>query len=657
MAGGVDTAMQRSQATGSDPPLNGPFGKTDGQQLSPRHHSVLAFRERGDPLVPRTPHFPSHIDGNVELVGHAPDRGAMERARGARGAREEARNRGNFDLRTSGPRAMIAPMDTLGDSPPRPRPPALDAGTLCEALVTNAAHHADHIALRTPEDRPSLTYAGALERVRILAAGLHGLGVRRGDTVGLMLVNRPGFHLFDAAAMMLGACPFSVYNTSPPEQVGFVMSDAGNRVVVTERRFLDVIALAADHGSHAATVVSLDGGEGALGIGDVVARAPEDFDFEAVWQAVEPDDLLTLIYTSGTTGPPKGVEITHANMLAELRGVHDAVPMTGGGRQVSFLPAAHIADRWASHYSAFMTYGNAVTSIADLTDLLAVVAQVRPTVFGAVPRVWEKLKAGLEAKGVTRETPGEQVRAMLGFDETEWFVTGAAPTPVDVLEFYDALGIRICEVWGMSETSCIATTNTPHEWRAGSVGKPLEGIELDLDDDGELLVRGPIVMRGYRNQAEKTAETIGEDRWLRTGDVAAVDDDGFWWIVDRKKELIINAAGKNMSPANIEGRLKAGPLIGQACVFGDRRPYNVALLVLDPDAAAGLDRSDPDVVARVQAEVDAANAQLSRAEQIKRFRVLASEWMPGGDELTPTMKLKRRPIAEKYVTEIEGLYA
>jgi long-subunit acyl-CoA synthetase (AMP-forming) len=526
---------------------------------------------------------------------------------------------------------------------------ALGARTMCEALLTTAAERPDQVALRTPDDSPSLTYAQALERIEALAAGLHGLGVRRGHTVGLMLVNRPGFHLFDAAAMMLGACPFSVYNTNPPDAVRYVMEDAGNKVVITERQFLDTIR-AAGVGE---TIISLDGGEGTLGVGDVVAAAREDFDFDASWRAVDPGDLLTLIYTSGTTGPPKGVEITHANMLAELNAVHGLVPSGSGGRQVSFLPAAHIADRWAAHYSAFMTYGNTVTSVASLPDLFAVVAQVRPTIFGAVPRVWEKLKAGLEAKGVTAETPGDVVKQQLGFENVEWFVTGAAPTPKPLLEFFDALGIRICEVWGMSETSCVVTTNTPERWRPGSVGVLAEGMELKLEEDGELLVRGPLVMRGYRNQPEKTAEAIDEDGWLRTGDIAKVDDDGFWWIVDRKKELIINAAGKNMSPANIEAQLKAaGPLIGQAIVIGDRRPYNVALLVLDPEA----DR-DGDVEARVQAEVEAANANLARVEQIKRFAILEDEWLPGGDELTPTMKLKRRPITEKYQEQIEALYA
>jgi long-subunit acyl-CoA synthetase (AMP-forming) len=230
--------------------------------------------------------------------------------------------------------------------------------------------------------------------------------------------------------------------------------------------------------------------------------------------------------------------------------------------------------------------------------------------------------------------------------------------PVDVLEFFDARGMPICEVWGMSETSCIGTTNRPGAMRFGSVGQPIDGMELALADDDELLVRGPLVMAGYRNRPDLTAAATDADGWLHTGDVARIDDDGYVWIVDRKKELIINAAGKNMSPANIEARLKAsGPLVGQACVVGDRRPYNVALLVLDPDAAAGLDPADPAVVDRVQAEVDAANAHLSRVEQIKRFHLVSVEWLPGGDELTPTMKLKRRPIAEKYADEIDALYA
>jgi long-subunit acyl-CoA synthetase (AMP-forming) len=374
---------------------------------------------------------------------------------------------------------------------------------------------------------------------------------------------------------------------------------------------------------------------------------------------------LTLIYTSGTTGPPKGVQTTHANMLAELRGMHDAIPLASGGRQVSFLPSAHIADRWASHYGALMTYANTLTPVPDPATLPRVLAEVRPTVFGAVPRVWEKFRAALEAAAgagladAARADPavGAAIRARLGLDQAQWLCVGAAPAPVELLEFFAALGLPICEVWGMSETSCVATTNRPGRTRFGSVGEPIAGMELRIADDGELLVRGPLVMAGYRGREDLTAEAVDGAGWLHTGDVARIDDDGFVWIVDRKKELIINAAGKNMSPANIEMRLKAaGPLIGQACVFGDRRPYNVAILVLDPDTAAGLDPLDPGVVARVQGEVDGANGHLSRVEQIKRFALLSAEWLPGGDELTPTMKLKRRAVAAKYGPEVDALY-
>ena len=542
---------------------------------------------------------------------------------------------------------------TATETAPIARPPALAERTMCGALRVTIAANRERVALRWPDEAVSLTYDELERTLAATASILHDMGLRRGDALGLMLRNRVEFHLIDAAAMLLGATPFSLYLTSPAEQIAFVMGDAGNRLVVTEPMFEAVVREAA---GDAVRVVGLD----------ELAGGDPGFDLDAHADAVGPEDLLTLIYTSGTTGPPKGVEITHANMVAELRGMHDAVPLEGGGRQVSFLPSAHIADRWTSHYSALMTYANALTPVPDATQLMSVLAQVRPTVFGSVPRVWEKMRAALEAAAgpqladAARADPavGAAVRAKLGLDQVQWMCCGAAPAPVELLEFFDALGLPICEVWGMSETSCIVTTNRPGRTRYGSVGLPLDGMEVRIAEDGELLVRGPLVMAGYRGRDDLTAEAVDADGWLHTGDVARIDDDGYVWIVDRKKELIINSAGKNMSPANIEMRLKgAGPLIGQACVFGDRRPYNVAVLVLDPDTAAGLDPADPSVVARVQAEVDEANSHLSRVEQIKRFRVLATEWLPGGEELTPTMKLKRRGIAAKYEAEVEALYA
>ena len=441
-------------------------------------------------------------------------------------------------------------------------------------------------------------------------------------------------------------------------------------MVLTERRFVEVVRAAAAHGARVERLVLVDADDepGTIGLAALEAAGDDAFDLDAHWRAVEPGRRAHADLHVGTTGPPKGVELTHANVLAELRGVHAAAPLPEGGRVVSFLPAAHIADRWSSHYSALMAYGREVTSVADATQLMGVVAELRPTpYFGAVPRVWEKLKAALEARAggadlaaMARADPGvgAAIRERLGLDRAQWFVTGAAPTPVAVLEFFAALGIDICEVWGMSETSCVATTTRPGDRRYGSVGRPIDGLELRLDADGEVLLRGPIVMAGYRGRPDLTAETVDGDGWLRSGDVGRVDEDGFLWIVDRKKELIINAAGKNMSPANIEAQLKAaGPLIGQAMVVGDGRPYNVALLVLDPDGAAGLDPADAGTVARVQAEVDAANGHLARVEQIKAFTVLAGDWTPGGEELTPTMKLRRKPIAARYAAEIEALYA
>jgi long-subunit acyl-CoA synthetase (AMP-forming) len=537
-------------------------------------------------------------------------------------------------------------------------PRALQATTLCEAFQTTALERPQQPAVRGPVGAGELTFEQLRKRVRHVAAGLAGLGVGRGDTVALMLLNRPEFHACDLGVLHAGAIPFSIYNTSAPEQIAYLFGNAGNDVVITERMFLPAIRAAGFDGR----IVLVDGAdEGTMSLEQLILAGKPGFDVEAAWREVQPDDVLTLIYTSGTTGPPKGVQLTHRNMLSMMRGFRSLVGGSLGGRIVSFLPSAHVADRWGSHYQALCVEGFTVTSIPDPRTVIAALPEVRPTVWGAVPRIWEKLKAALEANGVTDPAalPDEAraaVRAKLGLDAVERCIVGAAPTPVEVLEFFDALGLRILEVWGMSETSAISTINPPEAPRFGTCGVALPGVELRIADDRELLVRGDHVMSGYRNDAEKTRETFTDDGWLMTGDVGEIDEDGYLRIVDRKKELIINAAGKNMSPANIEARLKsAHPLIGQACVVGDGRPYNVALIVLDPDVAAGADPAAfTDTIAAAVAE---ANSHLSRVEQVKRYTVLDSEWLPGGDELTPTMKLKRKPIAAKYAAEIEALYA
>ncbi|MGZ4283182.1 MAG: AMP-binding protein [Solirubrobacteraceae bacterium] len=597
----------------------------------------------------------------------------------------------------------------------RERPPALDASTMCEAFQITAAARPDDVALRTIAGGILITWGEYSQRVRQLAGAFSALGVGRGHTVGFMLTNRPEFHLLDTAAMHLGATPFSIYNTSSPEQIAYLLEDAANRVMIVEAAFMDRVVQVLDDGQGSVEHLGvLDGATSdSITLQELEAtEPPSGFDFEASWRAVAPDDVLTLIYTSGTTGPPKGVQLTHANELAQCRGLDQVNQWpVGGGSIVSFLPMAHIADRGLTHYGQ-MAWGETLTCCPEVAQVFAHVADARPTRWGAVPRVWEKLKAALEAgiaadpdeerrtkvlqaielgiRKVRNEQAGEPadadlldactqaeqhvfapMRAKLGLDRCASYVTGAAPAPLEVFEFFAAIGIPICEVWGMSELTSVATINPPERIRYGTVGPALPGVEVRLTEDGEVLVRGPTVMAGYRNQPEKTAETIDADGWLRTGDIGALDEDGYLKIIDRKKELIINAAGKNMSPANIEQQLKQGSsLIGQAIAIGDRRAYNVALIVLDPDACTAFaaahslaDSSaapmagEPSVREEVSAGIDRANSHLSRVEQIKRFAILPVDWLPGGDELTPTMKLRRKPIYEKYSAEIESLYS
>src|SRR4051794_38140491 len=540
-------------------------------------------------------------------------------------------------------------------------PGALGTTTMCRAFQVTAADRPDQVALRTPGDGVAITYREYAERVRRIAGGLASLGVGRGDTVALMLINRPEFNLIDCAALHLGATPFSIYNTSAPEQIEYLFSNAGNRVVVTEQAFLPTVRAAAERLGGIEQIVVIDADEaGTISLPRLEEMDAPGFDFEASWKAVEPGDIATLIYTSGTTGPPKAVQLTHTNVMAEVRGMGERLGARPHGRGTSFLPSAHIADRWASHYQCSIVYGFSMTSIADPRAVIAHLPEVRPTVWGSVPRIWEKLKAALEAQGITNpdvlsEDQRAAIREKLGLDQCESLVVGAAPTPIEVLVFFRDLGLEICEVWGMSETSCCATCNPREANKLGTCGTAVDACELSLASDGELLVRGELVMKGYRADPAKTREAIDDEGWLHTGDVAEIDDDGYLKIVDRKKELIINAAGKNMSPANIEARLKGShALIGQAIVIGDRRPYNVALLVLDPEAKVGF---EGDVGATIAAAVQEANSHLSRVEQIKRYTVLDDEWLPGGDELTPTMKLKRKPISAKYTAEIDALYA
>jgi long-chain acyl-CoA synthetase len=588
---------------------------------------------------------------------------------------------------------------------------AVDAPTVSEALRRTAANHPDIVAVRTVDDGVSLTWSELLHRVDEVAGGLAKLGVTRGATVALMLGNRPEFHLVDLAAATLGATPFSIYLTYPPEDIRYLIEDAGSTVAIVEQAYLEPMLAARKDLPNLTHVIVVDGDapEGTIALADVEGADP-DFDPTAISAQITADDLVTLIYTSGTTGPPKGVQLTHRNIMSTAETVEKVIPFDAGGRVISWLPAAHIAERMAHHYIP-LVYAGTVTCCPNPREVLSYLPQVHPTWFFAVPRIWEKLKAGLEtmqaAQPEEQRRPIEQalraslervrlrqrgepvppeleaevakadeemfskLRAMLGLDQLVAVNVGAAPTPVEVLEFFHALGIELAELWGMSETCGAGTCNRPGQVKIGTVGPATPGIELKLASDGELLVRGECVMTGYRNSADKTAEALDADGWLHTGDIGQIDEDGFLTIVDRKKELIINAAGKNMSPANIEARIKtASPLIGQAICIGDSRPYNTALIVLDADfapqwaAQQGIEATaledlahEPKIKAAVEAAIEQANQHLSRVEQIKKLTIVPGDWLPGGDELTPTMKLKRRPIAAKYAAEIEAMYA
>jgi long-subunit acyl-CoA synthetase (AMP-forming) len=593
---------------------------------------------------------------------------------------------------------------------------ALDEDTAAGAFQFTAGRVGDRTALKTLDGSTEISWSEYAERVKNAAAGLAALGLEKGDTIALMMVNRPEFHIADAAAMHVGATPFSIYNTYTSEQIAFLVEDAAPKIAVTEAEFLDRLLEVKQRDNALETIIVVDGDapEGGLTLEELEQKGDDDFDFEGSWKSIQGDDVLTLIYTSGTTGNPKGVQITHKNIIETVRSYAKIIEFPDGGRIVSYLPMAHIAERNVSHYLP-MAFGFEVTSVANPREVMAALAQVHPTWFFAVPRIWEKLKSGLESMlgkledeeqkkkildaldlGLKRvdliqsgkDVPPEiedawqqadkemfgNLRAMIGLYQLEACNVGAAPTPPEVIKFFHAIGIPLAELWGMSETTGAGTTNPPDKIKIGTVGPAAPGVEIKLaDEDNEILIRGPIIMAGYRNNEEKTRETMTEDGWLMTGDIGEFDEDGYLKIVDRKKELIINAAGKNMSPANIESHLKsAGPLIGQAIAIGDGRPYNVALVTLDPDNLPGFlkengidgDPSDLDslvenegLLEELQKEVDKANEQMARVEQIKKFKVLPTEWEPGGDELTPTMKLKRKPIGEKYNDEIEALYS
>ena len=549
------------------------------------------------------------------------------------------------------------------------------------------------------------------DQVARAAAGLAAVGVGAGERMLMMMRNRPDFHWFDAAAQFLRATPVSIYNSSSPEEVQYLAGHAEARVAIIEDGgFLDRLLKIRAELPLLEHIYVIEPPEGPLPEGvhpasDLLEQGSADLAELAA--ATDPDDIATLIYTSGTTGPPKGVMISQYNVVYTIEILKRSIEFDSflGMRVVSYLPMAHIAERAVSHYQS-MILGYGVYCCPDPNQLTMYLKEVHPQLAFGVPRVWEKIYNGVNAalaadperkaqfddgvnaaieirrSNLDGDFTDEQqatldfldsvafanVRALVGLDAIELAITGAAPIPVPVLEWFNAIGVPLVEIYGMSETTG-PMTFSPDRPKIGTVGRSCHGMEVKIAEDGEVVCRGGNVFQGYFKQPDKTAETI-VDGWLHSGDIGEIDDEGYIKIVDRKKELIITSGGKNISPANLEAALKTIPLIGQAAAIGDGRKFVSAVLVLDPEAATVWAKAngqesrslaelaaDPAVLAEVQAGIDEINGQFAQVEQIKKFTLVGEEWMPDSDMLTPTSKLKRRGVNARYADEIEAMYA
>ena len=572
--------------------------------------------------------------------------------------------------------------------------------TLLTAYAETVAEHGDADAHRWKDGDGtwhSLTYREVYDRVRDLTLGLLADGFQPGEFVAVWSGNRTEATVADYAAMHARGVPVFIYNTVSAEQAAYIMGHCEATFAIAERKYLPKLLEIRDQLPKLRQVILIDGepsgedelaGNGVVSYADVLARgaavATEDPGlFESTWRKVGPDDLATLIYTSGTTGTPKGVTITHRNVrfyhLAYTRIVpeDEQTDSDGGARLVSYLPMAHVTGRSVDHWSA-MARQVELTYCPEVTKIIEYAGQVHPTGIMGIPRVWEKLYAGLRNALPTvdpdaiRALPQEErtgILTFIGLDKCRIAASGSAPLDPKIIEFFRALGVPLTEGWGMSELSNAATLARPADARVGAVGKRFPGVEIKIADDGEVLVRGPLVTGGYYKDPERTKESLDAHGWLHTGDVGELDADGYLKITDRKKELIITSGGKNISPALIEYQLQRHPLIGQAVAIGDGHNYITALIVLDPETAPvwakehGIESSSleelavhPDMLAEVQRGVDEANEHLARAEQVRKFRVLGREWTSDTGELTPTQKRRRKVITERYATEISQLY-
>jgi long-chain acyl-CoA synthetase len=590
---------------------------------------------------------------------------------------------------------------------------AVAGQTVPTRFLRTVAAHPDRVALRAKDGDGwvEVTFREYADRVAVVTSALEALGVGPGDRVVLMMRNIIDFHIVDMALLFRGATPISIYNSSAPEQVAYLAGHCkASTAIVEDLGFLERFLKVRDELPDLRTIAVLsdpDGlaGEGVLQRDDLFSGyAPADL--EAATASCTPESIVTVIYTSGTTGPPKGVMLTHSNIVWTAEGylrLLDVDPV--GFRGISYLPMAHIAERMSTHYLAAIG-GYEVTTCPDPGQIAAYAREVHPQIMFGVPRVWEKIHAGVQAALaadpdkkrqfdeavaaavpiVERRTWGTAsdedlatwsfldevafsgVRSLIGLDELQFALTGAAPIAAEVIQWYRAIGVPLSEIYGMSENSGPMTWE-PYKVKPGTVGVAFPGMEVFLAEDGEVCCRGGNVFLGYLDDPEKTAEALDPDGTLHTGDIGQFDEDGYLRIIDRKKELIITAGGKNISPANLETALKTIPLVGQACAVGDGRPFVAALVVLDPEVAMAWARergieatsvaelaTHPDVIDEVEQGLTEVMLPFNNAERVKKVKVLGDEWLPDSEELTPTSKLKRRGVHGKYRAEIEALY-
>jgi long-chain acyl-CoA synthetase len=543
----------------------------------------------------------------------------------------------------------------------------------------------------------AVSWGEASERVDELAAGFLALGIRKGVPVAILSRTRIEWTLCDYALASIGAVVVPIYQTNSRDECAYLLSDSRARLLICENdeQLRKIEGLARDL-PELERVIAIDDAEGGvMALSEVAARGRERESLARARDAVAGSDVLTYIYTSGTTGPPKGCVLSHANFAAAVESVAEIEEMFVPGDVVLlFLPLAHNFARLVQY--ATTALGHTVAFCTDFADVPAALAAVRPTILPTVPRMFEKVHGTIqatfdEATGPKRRVVDwavrvgrraardradgrrssvplaaqsriadrlvfAKIRERLG-GRVRYAISGGAPLAPEIIEFFAACGVLILEGYGLSESTSACATNQPRRYRFGTVGLPLPGLELRLADDGELLVRGETIFQGYLGRDDATAEALSEEGWLRTGDIGRVDEDGFVTITDRKKEIIVTAGGKKIAPQNLENALKTSPVVSQALVVGDRRPYVAALVSIDPDESAKLTQNEDEIRALVEKAVADVNERLGRAEQIKRFAILSRDFSMEAGEVTPTLKLKRRVCEQHFRDEIDALYA